>query len=439
MAVTVPIPSWKIYGRIAQESAFNTNVATADWNIGGNGGGVYGWRDLPVSVDTVMMQPTVNNIFPAVSAGKRGINQSPPVAGAYSSPGSIPMMYYPELIDPLFQLVMGSSARTPTAGSAALAATAFASVATLDTQPDGTEQLKFVIASSTAASAASIDIIQSAVTVETITIGTSASSVDGDYYSKGAYDGSSNAITFSVSGTVTAGTVAISGIDLNTNVHTFSTTPTAVTAKLEEGGLPKYGTNSGYYNGLVVPSMEITFDRTAADGMVTVTCPVDSRFPAAAAAGTFADDANLYYKARAGWSASFTKGGAAFDKVQSFTMNIMGNAQLFSVSTGDQQPGGAVYQGSEVTMQMAILEEDNTEWAAFTANTVGDYHMVLTSPDYIVDTTYWTTTFEFTKAYIETHESSVNDGLVRSDIGFRTIEDTSDGALKVTNVCRMPI
>ena len=189
MAITVPIPVWKQYFRCAVESAFNTNVATADWNIGGNGGGQYGWRDIPVSVGTVPFTSGVNAIFPNSQAGSRGLNQAAPVQGAYETTATIEMPVYPELIDPFLQALLGTVARTPTAGTAALASTLFASVATLDTQPDGTEILKFTIASSTASSSALINIIQNGSTQETVTIGTSASSVDGVYYSQNAYDG----------------------------------------------------------------------------------------------------------------------------------------------------------------------------------------------------------------------------------------------------------
>ncbi len=438
MATTVPIPEWKLFARIANETAWNTNAATVDWNIGGNGGGASGWRDLPVARDTILMTPNPNVTFPEYQAGKRAINQQAPIEGAFTTEGEVPMLFFPELVDPLFEAYMGDVTRTPTAGAAALASTAFASVSTLDTQPNGTEQLKFVISSSTASSSAVINIVQNAVTVETITIGTSASSVDGDYYSKGAYDGSSNAVSFTVSGTVTSGNVVISGIDLNTNVFTLTNNPPS-TFKLEEGGLARSGSSSNFYNGVAIPSMTLEFDRTAADGMITVTAPLVSRFPATATAGTWASDAKNYYHPFAGWTASITKDGSSFDKLQGATITINPNNALFAVSSGNQQPSGAVSKGAMVTLSLNILPEDSTEWDAFVAQTVADYHIVFTSPNNIVDSTKWTTTFEFSEAYIGNYESGIVDDLVGADLSMTMTDDASDGIIKVTNVCRMPV
>lgn len=100
---------------------------------------------------------------------------------------------------------------TPAAGAAALASTAFASLATLDTQPARRERLTFTISGSSAASGAKINIVQSGATVETIEIPDSAASVDGDYtQTLFVEEGTVNNVTFTVEGTVTGGNVVVS-------------------------------------------------------------------------------------------------------------------------------------------------------------------------------------------------------------------------------------
>ena len=338
--MTAPVPKqlWQQFYRAQFETAFGAGGGSVDWNIGGNGGGATGWRDLAVIPGSVGITPTEAQIFMANAAGKRALNQQPPVPGAYDVAGSFEMPVLPELIYPIFRSVMGGVANVETAGSAALASTAFASVATLDTQPDGTEVLKFVIASSTAASGAAINIVQSAATVETITIGDNAGSVDGDYYSKGAYDGSVNAITFTVDGTVTSGMVVISGVDKVTNTFTMSTSNPFM--KLEEAGQPKSASNSSFYTGTAFKDVTLAFDRTAADGLLMATPTFASKFPTFATAGTYANDAALFYHPLGASTASLTKGGAAFDKVQSISLVIDGGTVLFPVASGDQDPTG---------------------------------------------------------------------------------------------------
>jgi hypothetical protein len=438
MAVTVPKQFWQQFFRIQKESAFGAGGGTVDWNIGGNGGGATGWRDVPVIPGSIRINPVETQIFTQYAAGKRAMNQQPPVPGAYEVTGSFETPLYIELIDPFIEGVLGSVSRVETAGSAALASTAFASVATLDTQSNGTEQFKFVISSSTAASGAAFNIIQSGATVETITIGTSASSVDGTYYSKGAYDGTTNAITFSVDGTVTAGTVVVSGVDYVTTTFTLGTTNPSY--KIEEGGQPRSGTNSGFYTGTVFPTLQWAYDRTALEGLVTVTAALASQFVADTTAGTFANDPANYYHPVGGWTASLLRGGAAYEKVQSADYTIGGMTALFPISSGNQDASGATYGASEMTGTLTILPEDATEWGYYVGQTVSDIHLTYTSPESIVDSTKWSVLFEWTKLYLETYtEGAGADGLINATLGFRTIEDSSDGIVKVTTVSRMPV
>ena len=437
--MTPPIPKqlWEQFYRGQFETAFGAGGGTADWNVGGNGGGAIGWRDFAVIPGSVAITPTEAQIFMANAAGKRPLNQQPPVPGAYNSAGSFEMPVLPELIYPIFRAIMGSVGNVETAGTAALVSTAFASVATLDTQSDGTEMLKFVIASSTAASGAAINIIQSAVTVETITIGDNAGSVDGDYYSKGAYDGSVNAITFSVDGTVTSGMVVISGVDKVTNTFTMSTSNPFM--KLEEAGQPKSGSNSSFYTGAAFKDVTLAFDRTADDGLLMATPTFLSKFPTFATPGTYANDAALFYHPLGAWTASLTKDGAAFDKVQTASLVIDGGTVLFPVASGDQDPAGGSFADQQVSGTFTILPENGDEWNDFVGQTAGDYHLIFTSPNFIVDSDPWLITIEMTELYLETYVETAVEGMFGADMGIRTVDEATDGIVKITTVTRMPV
>lgn len=437
MAAPDPKQLWEQFFRAQFEASFGAGGGTVDWNIGGNGGGVTGWRDLPVIPGSVNINPVETQVFMENAAGKRAMNQQPPVPGAYDTTGSFEMPVIPELIDPILKAVMGGVARVETAGSAALASEAFATVATLDTQPDGTEVLKFVIASSTAASGAAINIIQSAATIETITIGDNAGTVNGDYYSKGAYDGSAAAITFTVEGTVTGGMVTISGVDFVTSIFTMANTNPPM--KLEEAGQPKSAANSGFYAGGLFKDVTLSFDRTALDGLWMATTNFASKFFAADTAGTYANDAAQFYHPLGAWTASLTKGGSAFDKAVNVSLLIDGGTVPFAVASGDQDIAGASYAGQQVTPAFTILPEDATEWDDFVGQTEADYHLIATSPQNIVDSTKWSITIEMTRLYLETYVENPQNAQFGAELGTRTIEDSSDGIIKITIVSRMPV
>jgi hypothetical protein len=437
MAAPDPKQLWEQFFRVQFESSFGAGGGSADWNIGGNGGGATGWRDIPVTPGSVRINPIETAIFAQYAAGKRPINQQAPVAGGVDVSGSFEMPVYPEFVYPFFRAVMGGVSNAETAGAAAKSSVAFASLATLDTQPNGTEVLKFVISSSTAASGASINIIQSATTQETITIGTSASSVDGTYYSKGAYDGSTNAITFTVAGSVTSGNVVVSGVDKVTNTLTLAST--VPTMKIEEAGQPKSASNSMFYTGAAFMDLVLNWDVTALDGLLMATTNFNSQFPAAATKGTYDNDPKNYSFPFAAWHCSLTKDGSAFDKLRSASLTINGGNELFKIASGAQNPDGVSFGGQEVFGTLTVLPEDASEWNDFVGQTVADYHIVFTSPNNIVDSNKYTITIELSEAYIETYNENAQNQMFGADMAIRTTDDASDSAVKVTLVTRQPL
>lgn len=437
MVAPVPKVEYNTSYRIQPESAFGAGGGTADWSIGGNGGGATGWRDWAISAGQSPIPAVEAIIFAQYKGNERAINYQPPVPGRYEVSHSLESPLFLEQTHPILYGILGGQSLVETAGAAVQASTAFASLATLSTQPDGTEQLKFVIASSTAASGASINIIQSAVTQETITIGTNAGTVDGTYYSKGAYDGSTNAITFTVAGTVTAGFVTVSGVDKVTG--TFTLADTIPSFQIQEDGLARSAT-SMVFPGVIMQSADFAFDATAIDGLITMNPTFSSQFPATATAAAFANEARDYQHPLGGWTASLLKDSAAYERVQSATLTINGGNTLFGTASGAQNPSGKLAGGAEVTMTARVIIEDTTEWSAYIGQTAQDYHLVFTSPNNIVDSEKFSLLFEMTSTYMESYPPAVgDDGKLVADITYRTILNATDGIIKATTVDRMPV
>lgn len=441
MAVTVPKKAWEQFFRVQTESSFGAGGNSSEWWHGGNGGAT-GWMDMAVVPGAVRFTPNEVQIFPRYAAGKRAVNQQAPIAGAYEVSGSLEMPVYPELIDRFIYACLGSVSRTETAGSMVLAAATFnTGTFTPGTQSNGSEQFKIVLTSPATFDSGAIALVQNSVTLETLSLGTNATtgSWGGNYYTRGGYTGGAgtSSISIIVSGAASGGTISASGVDKVTNVFTLGTS--VVTLKIEEAGQPKSASNSMYYTGVVIPNLSFIFDRTALDGMLMCTATAASKFPSASTAGTFANDAKNYYYPTAGWTCAITKGGSAFEKLQGATININGNSQLFPVASGGQDASGAFAGEAEVTGTLTVLPEDATEWNAFTGQTVGDYELTFTLPQYIVDSTGWSIKFELTQLYIETYTENVNNELFGAELAFRTTDHSSDGPVKVTTVSRMPV
>lgn len=432
---------WSRFFRVRTESSWNaaTPGGGADWALGGIGGGANGWFELPVIKDSDGLQPKSTIIYPGVMAGSRAMNAALPIAGAYPTElGNLEFNFYPELVDRFFRAVFGTVARTETAGTAAQASTAFASLATLTTQPTGNEQLKFVIASSTASSSAAINILEGGVVKETITIGTSASSVNGSYYSKGGY-GAGGTVTFSVAGSVTSGLVTVSGIGYSTNVFTVgNSTPSLV---IEQGGRPEAGSgNSEFFPGCVVPTLVLSYDRSAPDNQLMCNATIQGLNPTTATAGTFANHAAKFYQPFAGWTAAATIDGAAWSEIAAMQLTIQPNTGLYAVSSGAQNPSGKLEGEVEVFGTITLLPDGNSRWADYRASTVRNVEIEFLTPFYVTGTTPYRLLLEMTQTTFSDYTRNRQQNLAQgAELAFRTIYDSSDGPIKATTRCRLPV
>jgi hypothetical protein len=416
----------------------------SNWNIGGNGGGANGWFELPV-LKTAEAQPKSPLIYPMTKSGQRHMHVALPVAG--SNPpeqiGSYEFPIYPVLCDRLWRAAFGTVNRTETAGVAAKSSVAFGSLATLDTQPATLEVLKFVIASSTAASSAVINIIQGGVTVETITIGTNAGTVNGSYYSKGGYDGSVNAVTFSISGTVTSGMVTVSGIKFVTNVFTIATsTPSLV---FDQGGRLEAGSgNSEYFAGCVVPTIALNYARTDQQGLLMGNATILGQKPTNATAVAFANDAVKFYRPFAAWTASLTLDGSPWLEVQAMSINIAPNTGLYEVSSGTQSPSGKIEGEFAVTGEITLLPADNARFADYQAATVRDVNLTFTSPYMVNASTPFSLLFELPVLSLGDYtrtQVAVGEAIAQgATIPFTAMYDSAQsGAVRMTSVDRLPV
>lgn len=437
--------TWARFYRIRTEASFNAASPEAgeEWNIGGNGGGANGWMDLPVSKDTDGLQPKSTIIFPTTQAGVRSMNTADPVAGAYPVElGTLPIYFYPELVDRILYATFGSVQRVAEAGTAAQASTSFASLATLTTQSDGTEVLKFTIADSDDADTAVISIIQGAVVQESITIGTSATTVDGVYYSKGAYKGTGTGgatISFTTSGTVTNGNVVVAGVDYITNTFTQGTTNPSLV--IEQGGRQEAGSgNSEYLTGVIIPTLQITFDRSATDNLLMLEPTFQGLFGSSATAGAYANDATEYYRPLAGWTGAATIDAVANYEIVSANITIAPNTEVYQVASGSQNPYGKIEGEFEVFGTMTLIPAGETRWDDYRDSTPRTLVLTFTTPFYLVDTDAWTVTLTMTRVFLEDYTRNRQSMVQGAEIAFRGVYNSTDsGSAKLVTRCRMPV
>lgn len=441
------IGTYKLFFRGRTETAFSAaNPQTAlEWNSGLSGGGANGWIDLPIIRESPGLQPKTDVIYPSVASGQRAMNSALPLAGADQfGLGNLEFAWYNELCDRLLRCVMGSVNRTPTAGAlldsgGAILLNSDPITVTPDTDADGTEQVKIVVDSTTGVNAATIAVVRNSVTLETITLDGGGGSGDGTYYTKGGYDGSTNSLTFTFTGFGTAGNTTITGVDKNTNVFTQgATNPSMV---IEQGGRPEAGSgNSEYFPGVVLPNLALNFDRAATDGLLMGNITVIGERPDPQTAGTYLNDAAVYYRPIAAWNCAVSIDSVATTEIVSSAINLIPNNELYAVASGNQLPTDQVPGLFEVTGELTCLPEDETFWNAYRNQTVYDVHFDFQTPTYIVDTDPYQLLIECTQLTFGDYSRTQNGMIMGATIPFRAIYNSTDsGAVKVTTVSRMPV
>ncbi|GIK36568.1 MAG: hypothetical protein BroJett011_04010 [Chloroflexota bacterium] len=436
----MPKSTFLEFMRVRTEASFEDNQTTPatskkEWNV--LGGGATGWMDLPVVKDNPGLQPKSTMIYPMIKSGVRAMNTAMPVAGAFTSElGALDLYMYLELMDRIFYSVFGAVARTPTAGTAAQTATAFASLATLSAQPTGTEQLRFTVASSTAATSAIINILVGGVVQESINIGTSGASVDGVYWSKGGYGPT---VTFTVSGSVTDGTVAVDGFKYSTNV--FTQGATNPTLQFEQAGRPEAGSgNSEFFSGITIPTLTLSYDRPAQDSLFMANATIHGLPPITATAGAFANDFAAYYQPLAGWTAAVTLDGVAYAEVASASITIQPNNALTSTSSGHQKPNGQVTGEFEVFGNLSILPDSDARWLKYKNATAEALVLDFLSPYMVNGSDAFRFKLDLSRNTYADYGRTRNGQALGADLQFRGIYNTTDsGSVKATTRCRMPL
>lgn len=441
--------SWLPAIRVREESSYNAatpQTAREWWHRADVAlGGSTGWIDALDSLDGAGLQSNAPLIFPSGKVGARFMNNLPPVAGSrLPELGSLTLPVIPDMFVRWLAGIFATNTITPTAGIAAKSSVAFASLATLDTQPDSLEQLVFTIAASTAATGAIINIIQDAQTVESINIGTSGSSVNGVYYSKGAYDGSVNAITFSVAGTVTSGTVVVSGLDYTTHNFKFASTPAPSLVIEQRARVEEGSANSEFFPGCKIPTCQLAFDRNTQDNLLLATLGIIGLAPTVATSTTYAGDAiagsDAVYLATAGWTGAIQIDDVANLEVVSANININSNDEIYSVASGTQSPTAAAEGLAEFTADLTVIPTDTTRWDDYQAATSRKIELEFLTPHLVNGSTPYQVKITANNVYVATYQRANQSAVQSATMTLRGVYNSTDaGPCQVDVRARMPI
>ena len=438
MPTTAPLLKrfWRM--ALAHSPVSTTPETFPDWNVD-----PLGWVDIAAD-DANNLNYVIGHIAPTLSTGVRSAKTVTPVGGRQDPAlGQLAGPVIVELLDRFLVTHMGQPVRTPTAGVAALVSTAWLSVATLDTQPANSELLEFTIVSSTDATGASIDVVQNALTVETITIPDNVGTVDGVYSTKRAYDGGTNAVTFVVAGTVTAGMVAVAGVVSKSSVFKYlEVTPDAwVEQHRVEAGPGAAYTNSQFFGGVKIPEITLAYDNSI-DGFFAWTASLIGGEMLANPQTTFAQDALLYHPF-ANWTAAVTIDGADIGcEVAALSLTMNNGDVKIQGSTGNQFSCASGLGQVDVNGDLTLTLFDDTHWVRHTAaGTLYNLVITLTSPALIATSVNPSFTIRLPRVDYTTYtpENSGDGASQGATVGLTAIYDQTEAAELIITTVGQPM
>ncbi len=414
---------WKTYLRYRLESSYNAaNPQTAnDWH---RAGGANGWFDLYDDLGNAGLVPQTSLIFPQGKSGNRSLNAAKPVQGAFDPAiGQLQMPLIVEQMYPLLTAAFSAPTASTTAGVAALASTAFGSLATLDTDPGDEEILKFTIASSTAASGATIVISDDGTEVETITIPDSASSVDGDYYGTKPVSGT---VSLAVTGTVTSGMVTVSGIEYTEHTYKVGDSGSMV---VEQANRVESGAegNSEFYPGVKPTTIGIAADRNAVDNLVQVTAAMMGLQPTTATASTYAFHAASSFQPVPAWDMCVEIDDAANYEVVSVQINIATGVEAVPTASCSQSPRFIVDGPFAISGSFTFVPETNSRYTSYKNATPEKMSLVFQSNKAISGADAYRFEVLMNEVYYSTYQNAVQGPAQAATCDFVAVYNAIDG------------
>jgi len=125
-----------------------------------------------------------------------------------------------------------------------------------------------------------------------------------------------------------------------------------------------------------------------------------------------------------------TKNGVNWYKATNFTMAINAGNRNYMTAAGTQNPQGRVYLGQEVTGSFDMLvdsEEEYNDWAGASSMTMVN---TWTSPWKLTSSQNQQLIASLTQTYLESIDSSDDDGIFSLSGDYRTINDANNGLAK---------
>lgn len=388
-------------------------------------------QDLPSLYDRQEL------IFPAGHAGKRDMNNQPPVQGRRWGDGGFNVVVTSEFVGHLLFAALGAASHNtvPSTVSTLMASSSIEADGqqfTLTAQPSDSGariqiNLEGVAGSGnlTIAGTNSENIAAS----ETI----SFDAVPTTLYSRTSFSAITGIDLNSIETASAAASVAVNGISYFE--HTFTPATTNPTFSIERIGDPAAGaaSKSFIHVGMVMQDMTMNNPAEARDGVISVE-------------GNWEGDPSVTCNAKAiqeassikiwpAWILSLTRDNAVYNRATNAAFTVGAGNRNYRSAAGVQTPQGSFFGERELTGAIDLLLADETEFNRWRGASKQAFRMIWNSPWPLTGTVNEKLESSMVNAYLENIDTGENDGMFTYSADFRMVVDATDGvgSFKLTN------
>lgn len=429
------IPTFYIGLKIATEASRGVAPTASNWYQGGR------WHDV-ITDGLPSLQDQKAIIFPEGHAGRRSINQQPPVEGRKWSDGGFNANVTADWIGLLFHAALGgaSSNSVPSTDPTLLTAepiNATTKPLVLSSQPsDGGAILRFHIEGASTPGliqVQGIDVYGNGAS-ETISYGSA-----GYFYTRTSFSaiGASSA-SITTTNAADGATVSIDGFQYWE--HVFSASDTNPTYSIEKHGDPQSGdarNDAMMHTAMVLQELSINLPAESRDGIFSVGTTWEGN-PTAVCANVAPLNHASAMRIWPAWAAKVTRDGQTYNKVTNAAFTINSGNMNYRTAAGVQGPQGSFFGGREVTGSMDILADDAGEYNRWLGTSRMQFIYTITPSWKLTSSQNMSITASMTDSYIETRDEGDSDGMFSLSVDFRPIDNATDNVLKLRLINGVP-
>jgi hypothetical protein len=417
-----PSPTFRTGLKIATEASRGTaptNSLNPHWSQGGR------WMDVITDgLPQVYDQQAV--IFPPGHAGKRSMNQQPPVVGRKWTEGEFTANVVADVLGLFLHAAMGglSSNGVRSAASVLLTAEALNSASkslVLVNQPSDSGAVLQILISGTSLggtiSLSGIDAYGNGAS-ETITY-TSA----GSFYTRTSFS-SIAASNLHITSQNLNGSVTINGYKYWE--HTFSASDQNPTYSIEKLGDPTAGaaSRSFVYPAMVLRELTLNTPADTPDGIFQANTSWEGD-PSGASTSTTINDASAM-RIWPAWTLAISRDGSSWYKVTNQSLTINSGNRNYRAAAGVQGPQGSFFGAREVTGSFDILVDNEVEFKQWQGSSRTALHLLWDTDWKLTSSQDMRLSASLTDCYLESNSTGENDGAYQLSMDFRTIAGSDD-------------